>query len=287
MVSSEQHRLKIKPWRVDCHCMIFVRYSILALNHSIGWKIAATSPERYRRKLFDAKRLAFHEYCFEHIVLASLAAQNRRLDPSWFTLCVLTSTELPEPSMQFLKRLQETRPWLRVLALPPEAPELAGVVRSQIAEHVKTPLYCTIRLDDDDALANNYFARLSRFLDPALDGSVISFANGYMGLCGGLSGFKSFRDLKQPKIALGLASVHSMASFKTGKMKRASIFETGRHTTIDERLPVVVDSRSRAFIRTVHPFSDNYRKVRRRWFFKTGIDAEKVKRHFPWIELAG
>ena len=275
-----------KPWKLDCHCLVLVRYSILALNHSIGWKLADTSPERYRKQLFDPARMAFHEYCFEHIVLASLAAQNRLLDKRWFTLCVMTSTELPAVNMRFLERMQEDRPWLKVIALPPESPELSGAVRAAISESVDAPLYCTIRLDDDDALASNYFARLSRFLDPALDGTVISFANGFMGLCAGMSGFKSFRELNQPKIALGLASVHSTAGFRSGKTKRVSIFETGRHTTIDQRLPVIVDSRSRAFIRTVHPYSDNYRKVRRRWWFKAGVEAEVVKRYFPWLELA-
>ncbi|MFC3285778.1 glycosyltransferase [Litchfieldella rifensis] len=265
---------------MNAYCVGIVRYSILSYTQGGGWETFSQDLDEYQRKLFDPGRLALHQRLFSEVTLASLDSQSVELSKDWFTLLVLTSTELPKENRAFLEQLNASRDWMEIKALPPENPGMGAAVMECLKARVDTPVYATLRLDDDDALANDYFARLSPYLAPRFRNFAVSFASGYAGLHNG-EGYTRFKQYYQPNVALGLASIHDKQQLtkKTGEAKQ--IFQLGNHTKIDRRVPVILDSRQPAYIRTVHEHSDSAKRTVRKVSKLDDVPFETVKVKFP------
>ncbi len=116
----------------------------------------ATTLQERRNLLYDPRRLASRMIWFEHVFLPALCVQT---DPD-FTLVVLTGDDLPDPFRSQLQSLLAHLPQARLVFRPP------GPHRDVCAEVLRgasTPgadVTAQFRLDDDDAVAIDYVARI-------------------------------------------------------------------------------------------------------------------------------
>ncbi|MGO3862318.1 MAG: glycosyltransferase [Halomonas sp.] len=237
------------------HIFILIRYSILTQSRG-AWVIGRDKEfEDYKAHLFDSQRLAIHEKLFKEVTVPSLSKMKK----SDTTVIVFTSDELPEPFLSNLHDIAKNAGNIKVFGLSRDQPAIARM-HQQLSKELKVfaedVCYATVRLDDDDALADNYYQELSKYLSPAFVGHSISFAQGYAGLYDG-SVYTKFYPMNLPKCALGLAHIHL---YNKGKRisKTPSIYALGAHTRIDEKAPLILSSEQSMYIRTIHKGSDMY-----------------------------
>lgn len=266
--------------------IVIVRYSILTLTGMNSWRVGRTgNGAEYRERLFEPGRLEAHEFLFQHLTLPSLVNQSKALSPDWFRLVVLTSSVLPEPYRRNLDLMLAPHAWARVVTVKPEEPMNAcaavpGIVEEFARGSAEQMVYSTIRLDDDDALTPDFLDCLEAYSRPEFAGFVVSLARGYTAEFDPVTRrFGTFYAEYRPKLALGLAMIHL---HKTGKHagKFDCIYAAGNHTSIDQRLPVILDASRPVFLRTVHRHSDTSR-MRDLPGGRTVVETEMVRKRFP------
>ncbi|XKF16237.1 putative rhamnosyl transferase [Halomonas sp. BLK-85] len=237
------------------HVFILIRYSVLTKSRN-GWVIGRDKEfEDYKRNLFDPQRLAIHEKIFKEVTIPSLS----KMEKSNTTIMVFTSDELPDPFLSNLYDIAKSAGNVKVFSLSREQAITANMhhyLLKELEKNAEDVCYATVRLDDDDALADDYYAKLFRYLSPEFIGHSISFPQGYAGLYDGDKYIK-FHPVSLPKLALGLSHVHL---YKKGQKanKMLSIYGLGDHNRIDEKAPLVLVPEKGVYIRTVHKESDMY-----------------------------
>lgn len=237
------------------HIFILIRYSILTQSRG-AWVIGRDKEfEDYKAHLFDSQRLAIHEKLFKEVTVPSLSKMKK----SDTTVLVFTSDELPEPFASNLHQIAKAAGNIKIFGLSRNQPAIARMhyhLSKELESFDEDVCYATVRLDDDDALADSYYDGLSKYLSPEFVGHSVSFAQGYAGLYDGNS-YTTFYPMNLPKCALGLAHVHL---YNKGKRisKTPSIYALGAHTRIDEKAPLILSSEKSMYIRTIHKGSDMY-----------------------------
>ena len=142
-------------FRYEPRIVGLVRFSYPARG---GFARSFESDEEARAFLYDPERLARRLALWEAMCLPSLEAQT----DARFTLLVLTGQALPPAVRERLEAGLAGLPDGRLVALPPKPhysalkAAFAGVERRGESHVV------SFRLDDDDALARDYVARLRR-----------------------------------------------------------------------------------------------------------------------------
>ncbi|WP_208590771.1 ATP-grasp fold amidoligase family protein [Gracilibacillus suaedae] len=245
------------------HVFLIVRYSMLTENGS-GWRIGEQAFEEYKQEVFEPQRLEIRERLFKNITLPSLSNQTL-LNPDEFTLLVITSDQLPEKNLKSLQQMLEPYSWARIIPTNHNDSMknlIDQVITKELNEFNEPVCYCTARLDDDDALANNYNEKLYQYLSHEYSGFCISFGNGYTGIYNvQLDAFQSFHTNYSPKIALGLSYINTYdpknQSFENPFI---SIFSNGSHTKVDQQSPTIIDSKDQLYLRTIHAVSDTNSK---------------------------
>jgi hypothetical protein len=137
----------------DLQVLGLCRFSYPAIG---GFKIAHPTLQSRREFLYDPQRLEHRFAWFSQVTLPALRAQT---DPD-FTLLLLTGPDFPQ--MARLKALIADIPQIQlVLEEPQPHREICTAV---IRRHIQDDVTCTaqFRLDDDDAVAVNFVARLRR-----------------------------------------------------------------------------------------------------------------------------
>ncbi len=272
------------------HAFVVVRYSILT-SDGTGYSLAnQLDQDSYREQLFAASRLHAHERLFCGLTLPSLAGQQPPPDPSWFTLLVLTSTELPDAHRQTLDAALAPHPWAEVVALRPEAADVGQAVREEIRTrlaHRREPTtYLTTRLDDDDALSLAFFAHLWPYVIRDLVGFAISPAAGYAALVDeGAGRLEAVHELDYPKAAQGLSFVNRYdPAADAFAVPPASVFELGNHDKVDRRRPTILDARRRLYVRTFHQASTQHllkgERHRKRYVRGEPVDLDDLAASF-------
>lgn len=112
--------------------------------------------QRNRRILYNPRRLDQRLRYFENLCLPPLLWQS---DPD-FTLILATSEDLPQPWLGRLQAIAETVPQIR---LEQVAPGKHGEICRRLLDKHTDPdadVVAQFRLDDDDAVACDYVARL-------------------------------------------------------------------------------------------------------------------------------
>lgn len=281
--------------------MFVVRYSVLLPLGQAGWKVArnASDLEEYAGKLFDPARLQSKLQAFQHVALASLAGQKSPSDAT-LSLLVLTSDAMP---CAHLRQLEEALAgfgnasgisWeIALIRSPlgagPEDRLTFGGIGAAFRSFVFDPkrqvededLVASVRLDDDDALARDYSSVLADLMTPALAGCAVSFPCGFEAWFDkDTRRFSGLRSRYFPKIALGLAFMDRASD---GFVR--SVMALGDHTTVDERVPLIMDARRPMYVRGRSEFND------------TGLpeflsrlprpsSISMVKESFPFLEIA-
>ena len=249
--------------KANLHYFIIVRYSIYLRGKRTGWLIRRLHDHDYRRKLFDPGRLDLHQRLFLGLTLPSVRQQLAHADDRSLTLVVLTSTELPQAWKQHLFEALRPFSWATALEIAPDEPDPFSDLPEIMLHRCVGDRYVTIRLDDDDGLSADYLKQLNAHLDGRRSGFGISLSSGYAGFYDGRT-FREYREFHRPMIALGLATVHDRKALELGSKKRNHIFQMGRHTQIDQRIPILTDGRLPAYLRSIHTESDRFKRARRR-----------------------
>nr|WP_246548461.1 glycosyltransferase [Ancylobacter oerskovii] len=263
--------------------VVSIRYSVL-LKDNTQWIISrGQSDESYRSALFDDERLSLHYHLFSKLTLPSLLSQDPELDPDFFRLYVVTSEALPKKRKAEIVDLLKDIPWARVKEVPENAKGIPH--SSHISEFIQektdgSAIYAHVRLDDDDALARDFVARISDYATEQNVGRVISLGRGVMANFDvDRREFVEFREMHYPKVAMGLTLIGKKKSPED--LTLPHVYSLGKHTKIDLMAPTILDSRSIAYIRTMHSLSDTQAQNTSGALDK--IDIGIVRQHFTFL----
>ena len=160
------------------------------------------------------------------------------------------SDELPAKYQAQLREAANRYSWLMLDRR--DSSNRKGLALEKIAreQFSQGDIYAEYRLDDDDVLAVDYFESLSNYLSESFVGFHVSHGLGLQTFYENGTFFEP-RYEHRPKIAIGLARVCSIGAKRILGPKRAP------HTKIDQRAPVVVDSRSVKFLHSLHLSQDS------------------------------
>jgi hypothetical protein len=130
----------------------------------------------------------------------------------------------------------------------------------------------TVRIDDDDGLADDFGEMVAEYLRPEFSGFWLSFPMG-------LRLVKSDRSVSltqsyMPKIAVGLVKVECLDQSQLPR----TVYSVGAHAKIDRKEPVIIDARRQAYLRTHHNQNDtNIRPLEwvRNWIQRSAEDEVK------------
>ncbi len=240
-----------------------MRFSVIARDQLFFRADRDRSFDERCAALFDEARLAARFRLLEAVSLPSLAAQT---DPG-FTLCLVTSSLLPPRWQDRLDALAARHPFLAVTRHDPEerlhrscraaasaaiqaGPGKAGTEAGS-DEGPGTALRCTFRIDDDDALAADFVARLRENAVRIAPPAALSFRTGWM-LMPGSGGVRLCPSVNFG-VACGLALVQ-------GAEENSTVLDIRvKHRQVDRAYPTLTDSRSPAFLVTAHPHCDSLR----------------------------
>ncbi|WP_235857720.1 glycosyltransferase [Marimonas lutisalis] len=132
-----------------------VRFSVLTLDY---YAERFGTVDKIAEHIFSPERLALRFSVFEKLCLLSLARQS----DSDFRVVILTSTELPGEARERLEALVAPHDNIGIFAAEPDRhyPITRAAYQSVPLDGASHKLW--FRLDDDDALAIDYIARLKR-----------------------------------------------------------------------------------------------------------------------------
>lgn len=252
------------------HIFIMIRYSVLSSDNS-AWVIGREHDfEGYKASLFSKERMELHEELFFNVTLPSLQAMNR--DNT--TILIFTSEDLPAINMEKLASLQKNSVNVKVIPLPMEG-KLIHKMDSCLLDELKgfndSVCYATVRVDDDDALSNTFEKELTKYVQPAFSGHVVSFSRGYDGVYQN-GNYIAFTKRDRAKSAVGLSFVQTYKPDR--EPKKASIYSLGSHTKVDAKNPIIINPLRPMYIRTVHAASDiYYRKFSKKLDDIVGVDS--------------
>jgi hypothetical protein len=197
-------------------------------------------------QLYNETRMARRFFLFENLTLPSLRAQTDRD----FKIVIMSSDIMPE---RFKDRLRAiTAQDGNVILDFSTRRNGAFAFRQHIEDSLGAGFYKTavhFRLDDDDALASNYIARLRAVSYGLSVGTHVTFPTGltlFPAQAGGSVG--AVFPHRQLLIGLGLAIICG-ASFRKNPFQMM-------HGNVWQRWPVVSDPTFNAYIRTHHHDND-------------------------------
>ena len=236
-------------------------------------------------ELYDETRMARRFYLFENLTLPSLIAQTDRQ----FTTVIMSSDVMPD---RFKERLVALAARLPGSIVEFSASRRGDLAFSKFIADSLAPRYrgtaVHFRLDDDDALAVSYIARLRQISQTLPPSTHISFPSGIMLFPSGRDGPSGASMPHQRFLtAIGLATVNS-AKFTKNPFQMM-------HSNVWTRWPVVSDPSFPAFIRTQHFANDTAAKQDR---IVSALQRERFSRraeryaaqveailaaHFPFI----
>lgn len=251
------------------HAFVMIRYSVLSENNA-AWVIGRDNEfEKYKQELFSDARMSLHEELFFNVTLPSL----QKMSADKTTVLVFTSEALPEKNMQRLLLAQQKCPNMDVVPLSSQG----GVIHKMqqlLLEKLNTfgeeVCYATVRLDDDDALADDFETELYKYIEPQFAGHAISFARGYEGIYE-QGAYSTFTERHSPKIAMGLSLIQVYRPVQPPSI--LSVYSLGNHTKVDEKHPLIVNPLAPMYVRTVHPGSDVFAKRFEKKLKKSRLDT--------------
>lgn len=267
---------------------VLIRYSLL-IEGSKGWQIANENLETYADNLFNRERLLQRLELFKNITLPSLIGQTKKVSSEWLKVVIITSELLPEWNKQELESLVEKNEWLYIDYLPIRGRNLYQFLWKDLENSSEDILFSTVRLDDDDALANNFFEKMDCYFKEENVGFGLSFGNGYAGFYDfNTNSYEKIVDYYSPKVAIGLSHFNiyksDSKSFVSDKVR--TIYHARKHVTVDLYIPIILDSRDVMFIRTMHSNSDSASNEKREINLrkKPPIENEAICEKFPFYK---
>jgi hypothetical protein len=197
-------------------------------------------------QLYSETRMARRFFLFENLTLPSLIGQT----DSDFTTVIMSSDVMPDRFKDRLTALAARLPGAVVEFSPHRRGDLAfHRFMAAPAGRDRTGTSVHFRLDDDDALASTYIARLRRLSQPLSPRTHITFPTGIL-LFPARAGATEGTSIVQQQllVSMGLATVNGNGFHKNPFQMM--------HGAVWRRWPVVSEPRFPAYIRTQHPEND-------------------------------
>ena len=201
-------------------------------------------------RLYDETRMARRFFLFENLTLPSLMAQTDKD----FTTVIMSSDVMPDRFKERLRAAASHLPGAVVEFSPHRRGDYAfGRFMAEAAGYKLRGQSVHFRLDDDDALAATYVARLRKISQTLSPSTHISFPSGIMLFPARASAPEGTSMLHQRFLtAIGLATVNG-GTFHKNPFQMM-------HSNVWTRWPVVSDPSFPAFIRTQHFENDTAAK---------------------------
>jgi hypothetical protein len=238
-----------------------LRYSVLQNNYKkIFNSMGRFEYEDYKAQLFSERRLKTHFHLFSTLTLPSVAAASRSAPDVDLGLYILVSTELPPEHRAALDELVSQYDFIRVVAVAPEmgAPHRECILEFLRGTGAETATYAHCRLDDDDAISDDFLQRLSRYIAPEFSGFGVSLCSGFLATYDEEANMVGLYEYNYPKCSIGLAAIGTFDRKQHNSPRDViNIYEMGSHTKLDRRVPVIIDSMQPAFLRAIHSEQDS------------------------------
>jgi hypothetical protein len=199
---------------------ILTRFSIFDYNFK-GYEITRNnSKEEYYDLLFSPKRLNYKFNFFEKTTLPSILNQTNKS----YIWNIYTSEYLPEEYKN--KLIELTSPYKEINVYYVESFKCFYKSITNIIKNAKVK-YCTIRLDDDDGLSDNFIENLQKY--KTIDKVIISHPNGTM------------VTIKDDKVISG-KKVSRLNNAQGLCAIGMNIYSCGNHTKVVEKYRVIYDN---------------------------------------------
>lgn len=221
-----------------------------------SWVIGRDTEESYLSNLFSVERMEKRKRFFESITLKSLVGlHEKKSQDIEFKVLILTSDKIPRPYMEFLAGVEKKFCFIEVIPLSPKDSEVNAGLVQYIADIAEGDIYASVRLDDDDGLANTFIDQLENYMKPEFSGFVVSFAKGHGVLLDNAGDIKKMANYKWRFGSAGLSYISTKNNaLETG---RYSAYQCGNHIKTDDLYPTISDGRHAAFIRAFHAENDS------------------------------
>lgn len=230
-----------------------MRFSLLLTQSNFFPTLVNETYEERAAKIFDNDRLRRRFEVFEDICLPSLVGQ----EDQDFNMILVTSQAMPVWALERLEEILKDHPNIYARAYRPKA-SIRRLIRRAAFEMLdqNAEVIATFQLDDDDALAHDYIARLRSYILPEHAGKAITFAPGFeLALA---NDRPQLRRDKLIKASAGLASIHKGGVQKVQDIK--TIYSYGGHRKVDQVAPLIVDRDEAMYLQTANGFNVSGRK---------------------------
>ncbi|MEQ4567615.1 DUF6270 domain-containing protein [Paenarthrobacter sp. CAP02] len=211
-----------------------------------------SSAEEYAKYLYSPARIGPRLDIFTGISLPAIALMAKS-NPVLHR--VQYSRDLPSEYLSQLENAAEAFPFVR-LELVNEAgiPTEPGLVQDflSVTSQGNDVVFGDARLDDDDVLSSDFFELCAPYLTPEHIGYALSLARGFTGLYE-QERVTTLKRVIEPKIAIGLMTIGYFEA-SSGITKQTLI---GSHPTIDQRMPLILDSSSPSYLWMRHLEQDS------------------------------
>ncbi|MFB2596010.1 glycosyltransferase [Paracoccus sp. p4-l81] len=199
--------------------------------------------------LFRPARLVARLNWFQHLLLPGIRAQS---DPD-FTLLVLTGTDLPPWARQRLAALIADVPQVRLVLHEPAPHHETATKVIHAAIDPGADLIAQFRLDDDDAVARDFVARVRA--DAAIPGALVTrhrpvamdYARGFVLAWGG----------RDARLIPRLAQYWTPGMAMLFHPKAANSLMNFRHNVMWQRIPSLVQPDGVMWVRGHHDSNDS------------------------------
>ena len=247
---------------------VAIRFSLISESNSAAFdRGQSMGYEAHKNKILSEENIQFRLKVFKKICLPSLCEMYENIQKgdkkgTNFTVYLVTSELLNEKCKQSILNICEEHPFIQVEFQSESEANIKRPLMRQLKRMKDKTLFVTLRMDDDDAISNDFYSQLRPYLKEQFAGYAVSFGMGYGMVINNQAEIQGFYALYKPKIAIGLAYI-SLYDPAIGLNKYNTVYCLAAHTRVDTRVPTIIDSRKHSFLRTVHTYSDLYSDAER------------------------
>ncbi|MFH5824235.1 glycosyltransferase [Georgenia sp. AZ-5] len=217
-------------------------------SHAWQATLKHQSVEDYEQYLFDDERLAARFRTFFDWAMPTY--QSMQEDHPYRHI-VQYSDNLPERWKLRLLASAERFPVIALHNVSEDSSLLRFFARLLAEDPPKDGVFAWFRVDDDDVLPRNYLELVSRHINPATVGYAVSLGRGLTALHAG-DHLVDVRECHHRMFSAGQLYV-CRYDHASGKVRSLGQVD---HTTVDRKMPVIVDSRSIGYLWLRHQSQD-------------------------------
>ena len=241
-----------------------MNFSVLT-HGSQAFKASKKDYEEYRESILNPERLSIREDIFFNYTVPVILRNHDLLIKSGSLLrfVVAVGEALPKGIIKRFLDLEDNFPNIFDIRLIKEcevfdwrkkfSDDLNFIFKRNYSNNQLVPVL-NFRLDDDDILFDNYFERVTRYLQTAYNGVYISLSKGYLGIYDG--GYKKFYKIVRPYLAIGLGKVSVFDSKNKIILTENPIVNNVSHAEIANKFISVIDPVDCSYVWTMHYHSD-------------------------------